>query len=148
MTIVLGTRPEAIKLAPVIRAFQATPDFRTRVVLTGQHREMVSQVMELFGITADHDLALMAPRQTLTHITCAALQGLKEEFAAHPPDLVLVQGDTTTAFASGGGFSNVFARPFWQEAQVSNYLEKYNPPYGPDRFNRSGRAYPDVAANG
>ena len=49
---------------------------------------------------------------------------------------------------SGGGFSNVFARPFWQEAQVSNYLEKYNPPYGPDRFNRSGRAYPDVAANG
>jgi UDP-N-acetylglucosamine 2-epimerase (non-hydrolysing) len=100
VTIVLGTRPEAIKLAPVIRAFQAAPDFRTRVVLTGQHREMVSQVMELFGLSADHDLALMAPKQTLTHITCAALQGLKEEFAAHRPDLVLVQGDTTTAFAS------------------------------------------------
>ncbi len=100
VTIVLGTRPEAIKLAPVIRAFQAAPDFCTRVVLTGQHREMVSQVMELFGLQADHDLALMAPKQTLTHITCAALQGLKEEFAAHRPDLVLVQGDTTTAFAS------------------------------------------------
>ena len=100
VTIVLGTRPEAIKLAPVIRAFQAAPDFRTRVVLTGQHREMVSQVMELFGLSADHDLALMAPRQTLTHITCAALQGLKDEFTAHRPDLVLVQGDTTTAFAS------------------------------------------------
>jgi UDP-N-acetylglucosamine 2-epimerase (non-hydrolysing) len=100
VTIVLGTRPEAIKLAPVILAFQQAPQFRTRVVLTGQHREMVSQVMELFGLAADHDLALMAPKQTLTHITCAALQGLKEEFTAHRPDLVLVQGDTTTAFAS------------------------------------------------
>jgi UDP-N-acetylglucosamine 2-epimerase (non-hydrolysing) len=100
VTIVLGTRPEAIKLAPVIRAFQQAPQFRTRVVLTGQHREMVSQVMELFAIQADHDLALMAPKQTLTHITCAALQGLKQEFADHRPDLVLVQGDTTTAFAS------------------------------------------------
>jgi UDP-N-acetylglucosamine 2-epimerase (non-hydrolysing) len=98
--IVLGTRPEAIKLAPVIQAFQASDDFQTRVVLTGQHREMVTQVMELFGITADHDLALMAPRQTLTHITCSALQGLQEEFERHSPDLVLVQGDTTTAFAS------------------------------------------------
>ncbi len=100
VTIVLGTRPEAIKLAPVIRAFQQAADFQTRVVLTGQHREMVSQVMELFGLRADHDLALMAPQQTLTHITCAALQGLKAEFASHPADLVLVQGDTTTAFAS------------------------------------------------
>ncbi|PHX68504.1 MAG: UDP-N-acetylglucosamine 2-epimerase (non-hydrolyzing), partial [Cyanobium sp. Baikal-G2] len=100
VTIVLGTRPEAIKLAPVIRAFQQADDFRTRVVLTGQHREMVSQVMALFGLTADHDLALMAPKQTLTHITCGALQGLQQEFGEHRPDLVLVQGDTTTAFAS------------------------------------------------
>ncbi len=98
--IVLGTRPEAIKLAPVIQAFQAASDFRTRVVLTGQHREMVAQVMELFGLQADHDLALMAPKQTLTHITCGALQGLQAEFEHHKPDLVLVQGDTTTAFAS------------------------------------------------
>ena len=96
----LGTRPEAIKLAPVIRAFQASDAFRTRVVLTGQHREMVSQVMELFALRADVDLALMAPRQTLTHVTCAALQGLKQEFEQFRPDLVLVQGDTTTAFAS------------------------------------------------
>jgi UDP-N-acetylglucosamine 2-epimerase (non-hydrolysing) len=98
--IVLGTRPEAIKLAPVIRAFQQADDFHTRVVLTGQHREMVAQVMELFGLTADRDLALMTPKQTLTHVTCAALQGLKEEFEQHRPDLVLVQGDTTTAFAA------------------------------------------------
>ncbi len=100
VTIVLGTRPEAIKLAPVIRAFLQAEDFRTRVVLTGQHREMVSQVMELFGLAADHDLALMAPQQTLTHITCTALEGLKAEFNEHRPDLVLVQGDTTTAFSS------------------------------------------------
>jgi UDP-N-acetylglucosamine 2-epimerase (non-hydrolysing) len=100
VTIVLGTRPEAIKLAPVIRAFRCAPDFRTRVVLTGQHQEMVSQVMTLFDIRADHDLALMAPNQTLTHVTCATLQGLRQEFARHRPALVLVQGDTTTAFAS------------------------------------------------
>ncbi len=100
VTIVLGTRPEAIKLAPVILAFRSAPDLRTRVVLTGQHKEMVAQVMDLFGLTADLDLALMAPKQTLTHVTCAALQGLREEFTAHRPDLVLVQGDTTTAFAS------------------------------------------------
>ena len=100
VTIVLGTRPEAIKLAPVILAFQQASEFRTRVVLTGQHREMVSQVMDLFGLTADQDLALMAPKQTLTHVTCATLTGLKQDFADHPPDLVLVQGDTTTAFAS------------------------------------------------
>ncbi|MEB3306699.1 MAG: UDP-N-acetylglucosamine 2-epimerase (non-hydrolyzing), partial [Cyanobacteriota bacterium] len=100
VTIVLGTRPEAIKLAPVILAFRNSEDFRTRVVLTGQHREMVSQVMHLFGLAADHDLALMAPKQTLTHITCTALEGLRDEFNQHPPDLVLVQGDTTTAFSS------------------------------------------------
>ena len=100
VTIVLGTRPEAIKLAPVIRAFQQAADFRTRVVLTGQHREMVSQVMDLFGFAADCDLALMAPKQTLTHVTCGALAGLEREFADHRPELVLVQGDTSTAFAS------------------------------------------------
>jgi UDP-N-acetylglucosamine 2-epimerase (non-hydrolysing) len=100
VTIVLGTRPEAIKLAPVILAFQAEATLRTRVVLTGQHREMVSQVMELFGLTADRDLALMAPNQTLTHVTTATLAGLQQEFEAHPPAVVIVQGDTTTAFAS------------------------------------------------
>lgn len=101
VTIVLGTRPEAIKLAPVIRTFQACQALRTRVVLTGQHQEMVAQVMNLFHLKADRDLGLMAPRQTLTHVTCAALNGLREDFQAYPPQLVLVQGDTTTAFAAG-----------------------------------------------
>ena len=101
VTIVLGTRPEAIKLAPVIKTFQLCDALDTRVVLTGQHREMVTQVMDLFGLKADQDLNLMAPRQTLTHVTCAALQGLREDFQAYPPGMVLVQGDTTTAFAAG-----------------------------------------------
>ena len=100
VTIVLGTRPEAIKLAPVIQEFRACKSLETRVVLTGQHREMVSQVMDLFGLSADLDLNLMAPRQTLTHVTCTALQGLRDDFQAFPPNLVLVQGDTTTAFAA------------------------------------------------
>ena len=100
VTIVLGTRPEAIKLAPVIQEFRACKSLETRVVLTGQHREMVSQVMDLFGLSADLDLNLMTPRQTLTRVTCAALQGLRDDFQAFPPNLVLVQGDTTTAFAA------------------------------------------------
>ncbi len=100
VTIVLGTRPEAIKLAPVIQEFRACSALETRVVLTGQHREMVTQVMDLFQLTADQDLDLMAPRQTLTHVTCAALQGLRDDFQAFPPQMVLVQGDTTTAFAA------------------------------------------------
>lgn len=98
--IILGTRPEAIKLAPVIRVFQQDPDTDTQVVLTGQHREMVDQVMALFDLTADADLAIMQPQQTLTDITCRSLQGLEAHFQAHRPDLVIVQGDTTTAFAA------------------------------------------------
>ena len=100
VTIVLGTRPEAIKLAPVIEQFQSSKDINTRVVLTGQHKEMVAQVMDLFKISADLDLDLMKPRQSLTHITCAALEGLRKDFQENRPDLVLVQGDTTTAFAA------------------------------------------------
>ncbi|MEO1147414.1 MAG: UDP-N-acetylglucosamine 2-epimerase (non-hydrolyzing) [Cyanobacteria bacterium J06638_22] len=100
LCIILGTRPEAIKLAPVIRRFRANPQFETRVVLTGQHREMVAQVMQLFALEADQDLAIMQPRQTLTDITCRSLQGLEALFQELQPQLVLVQGDTTTAFAA------------------------------------------------
>ncbi|PSR14198.1 UDP-N-acetylglucosamine 2-epimerase (non-hydrolyzing) [filamentous cyanobacterium CCP3] len=98
--IILGTRPEAIKLAPVIRTFQRDPAIAAQVVLTGQHREMVDQVMALFDLKADADLAIMQPQQTLTDITCRSLQGLEAYFQAQRPDLVIVQGDTTTAFAA------------------------------------------------
>ncbi len=98
--ITLGTRPEAIKLAPVIQAFQRDAAFDTQVVLTGQHREMVDQVMALFDLQADADLAIMQPKQTLTDITCRSIQGLEAHFQTLKPDLVIVQGDTTTAFAA------------------------------------------------
>jgi UDP-N-acetylglucosamine 2-epimerase (non-hydrolysing) len=96
----LGTRPEAIKLAPVIKAFQQSPKFQTQVVLTGQHREMVKQVMDIFGLTADRDLDIMQQGQTLTDITQRSLQGLEKLFKEIQPQLVIVQGDTTTAFAA------------------------------------------------
>ncbi|MBD1841862.1 UDP-N-acetylglucosamine 2-epimerase (non-hydrolyzing) [Cyanobacteria bacterium FACHB-63] len=98
--VIVGTRPEAIKMAPVIQAFRRSPMFDTQVVLTGQHREMVDQVMQLFDLSAQHDLAIMQPKQTLTDITCWALRGLEELFQKLQPRMVLVQGDTTTAFAA------------------------------------------------
>ncbi|MCG9891199.1 MAG: UDP-N-acetylglucosamine 2-epimerase (non-hydrolyzing) [Thermosynechococcaceae cyanobacterium MS004] len=100
IAIVLGTRPEAIKLAPVIKAFQSADFCEVQVILTGQHREMVAQVMAFFQIAEDHDLAIMQHGQTLTQITCRSLQGLEAYFQTHSPDLVVVQGDTTTAFAA------------------------------------------------
>ncbi|MGL5872953.1 MAG: non-hydrolyzing UDP-N-acetylglucosamine 2-epimerase [Xenococcaceae cyanobacterium] len=98
--ITLGTRPEAIKLAPVIQKFRRSPIFKIYVVLTGQHQEMVEQVMQLFDLSADRDLAIMQPKQTLTEITCRSLQGLESIFQEIKPQLVVVQGDTTTAFAA------------------------------------------------
>jgi UDP-N-acetylglucosamine 2-epimerase (non-hydrolysing) len=95
-----GTRPEAIKLAPVIQKFSTSPDFQTHIVLTGQHREMVDRVMELFELRADRDLEIMQPKQTLTEITCRSLQGLETVFKEIEPQLVIVQGDTTSAFAA------------------------------------------------
>ncbi len=100
INIILGTRPEAIKLAPVIQKFKSSPDFATQVILTGQHREMVDQVMQLFELSADQDLAIMQRNQTLTDITCWSLRGLEDLFQRLQPRLVLVQGDTTTAFAA------------------------------------------------
>ncbi|BAZ42308.1 UDP-N-acetyl glucosamine-2-epimerase [Calothrix sp. NIES-4101] len=98
--IILGTRPEAIKLAPVIQVFENAPGFTSKVILTGQHREMVEQVMQLFDLKADYDLEIMQPKQSLNDITCRSLQGLEKLFAENKPDLVIVQGDTTTAFAA------------------------------------------------
>jgi UDP-N-acetylglucosamine 2-epimerase (non-hydrolysing) len=98
--ITLGTRPEAIKLAPVIQAFRQSSAYETYVVLTGQHKEMVEQVMRLFDLKADQDLAIMQPNQTLTEITCRSLQGLESLYKQIQPQIVLVQGDTSTAFAA------------------------------------------------
>lgn len=98
--IILGTRPEAIKLAPVIQQFRTFSPLKTYTILTGQHREMVDRVMQLFQLQADRDLNIMQPKQSLTDITCGTLRGLEEIFLEIKPSLVLVQGDTTTAFTS------------------------------------------------
>lgn len=98
--IVFGTRPEAIKMAPVVKAFRADPAFETTVCVTGQHREMLDQVLSLFDITPDIDLDIMKARQSLTDVTVNTMTGLKKLFDADPPDAVLVHGDTTSAMAA------------------------------------------------
>lgn len=130
--VVLGTRPEAIKLAPVIRALERRPDqFTPLVITTSQHREMLAQAMAAFGLTADHDLGLTHANQTLAEFTARAVIALTETFSSLRPDAVLVQGDTSTvvsavlaAFYQGIPLGHVEAglrsgdmrRPFPEEA--------------------------------
>lgn len=97
---IFGTRPEAIKMAPLVRLLKETPGLKTLTAVTAQHREMLDQVLSLFEITPEYDLDLMRPRQTLTGITCRALTGLENTLTQVNPDLVLVHGDTTTTFAA------------------------------------------------
>jgi UDP-N-acetylglucosamine 2-epimerase (non-hydrolysing) len=96
---IFGTRPEAIKVAPLIAELERSPHFEPVVVVTGQHREMLAQVLDLFGIVPHHDLDLCAPGQTLTSVTTGALTGLEPLLERIDPDAVVVQGDTTTTFA-------------------------------------------------
>jgi len=96
---IFGTRPEAIKMAPIVRALMESELFECVVTVTGQHREMLDQVNELFGITPDHDLNILQPGQSLTDIMTRTMSGLDTLFAAGKPDAVIVQGDTTTSTA-------------------------------------------------
>ena len=98
--VVFGTRPEAIKMAPVIQALRQNENIFCQVIVTAQHREMLDQVLQLFNIVPDFDLDLMRQGQTLTEITTRALIGLREVFQRELPDLVLVHGDTTTTFVA------------------------------------------------
>lgn len=100
VSVTFGTRPEAIKLAPVIAALRSNDRYECRVCVTAQHRGMLDQVLDVFGITPDVDLDLMQPGQSLTDLTCRALQGVNGYLQREQPDLVMVQGDTTTVFAS------------------------------------------------
>ena len=96
--LVFGTRPEAIKMAPLVKAFESRPDvFDTIVCVTGQHRQMLDQVLELFGITPDYDLDIMKQGQDLYDVTTRVLTGMREVLRESRPDLVLVHGDTTTS---------------------------------------------------
>ena len=97
---IFGTRPEAIKMAPLVLALAADERFEAKVCVTGQHREMLDQVLGLFSITPDYDLKIMKPGQDLTDVTTAILQGLKAVLNEFKPDIVLVHGDTATTFAA------------------------------------------------
>lgn len=97
---VFGTRPEAIKMAPLILALAKDPDFDVRICVTAQHREMLDQVLRLFEIVPDYDLDIMRPDQGLTEITSRILTGMKPVLASFAPDVVLVHGDTTTTLAA------------------------------------------------
>ncbi len=99
--LVFGTRPEAIKMAPLVKEFQKnTMFFNTKICVTAQHREMLDQVLELFDITPDYDLNIMKPDQDLFDITSNILLGMKDVFKKFRPDIVLVHGDTTTTLAT------------------------------------------------
>lgn len=104
---IFGTRPEAIKMAPLIKTFQSEATIDTVVCVTGQHKEMLYQVLDFFEIKPDYDLALMQPNQTIYDITSRALLGLKPILDKERPELIFVQGDTTTAFVGAlAGYYN------------------------------------------
>ena len=97
---VFGTRPEAIKLCPLIRELGARPEFHVRICVTAQHRAMLDQVLETFQVVPHHDLDIMRQRQTLSGLTARVLEALEPVFVAESPHMVAVQGDTTTTFAA------------------------------------------------
>lgn len=98
---IFGTRPEAIKMAPVVKALEQAEGIESKVLVTAQHREMLDQVLELFNIVPDYDLDIMQANQDLYDVTARILVGLREPLQQLKPDLVLVHGDTTTCFAAG-----------------------------------------------
>lgn len=131
---IFGTRPEAIKMAPLIQeSLQYPADFEVKICVTGQHRQMLDQVMAFFQLTADFDLNIMQPDQTLFDITVVGLKALAQVFAAYRPDLVVVQGDTTTAFI--GALAAFYAKV--KIAHIEAGLrsgDKYSP--YPEELNR------------
>ncbi len=131
--IVFGTRPEAIKMAPVVKAFYQSRDFETKICVTAQHREMLDQVLAFFDITPDYDLNLMKPNQNLYNLTGEIINGLKPVLEEFNPDFVFVHGDTTTTMAGSiaGFYSN--AKVCHVEAGLRTF-NKYAP--FPEEINR------------
>jgi UDP-N-acetylglucosamine 2-epimerase (non-hydrolysing) len=132
--IVFGTRPEAIKMAPVVNAFKKSTDFETRVCVTAQHREMLDQVLAFFNIIPDYDLDLMKPNQNLYNLTGEIINGLKSVLEEFVPDFVFVHGDTTTTMATSiAGFYSG-SKVCHVEAGLRTF-NKYAP--FPEEINRS-----------
>lgn len=130
---VFGTRPEAIKMCPLVQELSRRPEIESLCCLTAQHREMLDSVMEVFQMKADWDLDIMAPRQTLSHITSKCLTGMDEAIEALKPDMILVHGDTSTTFA--GALAAFYHQvPVGHvEAGLRTY-DKYSP--FPEEMNR------------
>lgn len=130
---VFGTRPEAIKMAPLVKKLSQEPEILSKVVVTAQHRQMLDQVLELFDIKPDYDLDIMKEKQTLTGVTTRVLSGLEEIIQAEKPHMVLVHGDTTTTFSAA-------LAAFYQQAAVGHVeaglrtFNKYSP--YPEEMNR------------
>jgi len=131
--LIFGTRPEAIKLAPVITALSNDPNFETIVVVTAQHRDLLDGVLNLFGIKPDIDLNLMRLNQSPTSVAAAILAGLEPILATHKPDWVLVQGDTTTVMAAAIAAHYARIRVGHVEAGLRSY-DRANP--FPEEMNR------------
>ena len=131
---VFGTRPEAIKMAPLVKELEKSEKIRSIVCVTAQHRQMLDQVLEIFDITPDYDLNIMKSKQTLTSITAGVLEGLDEILEEAKPDIVLVHGDTTTTFA--GALAAFYKQiPVGHvEAGLRTY-DKYSP--FPEEMNRN-----------
>ena len=130
---VFGTRPEAIKMCPLVKELEKCPDIQSVVCLTGQHREMLDQVMQIFDVHADYNLQIMRPVQTLTTITVDILSKIEEIYTKEKPDIVLVHGDTSTSFVAA-------LAAFYQKIPVGHVeagLRTYNPysPF-PEEMNR------------
>ncbi len=130
---VFGTRPEAIKMAPLIKELEKRDGIQSIVAVTAQHRQMLDQVLELFDIKPDYDLNIMKPKQTLAQITTRALVGLEEVINEAKPDIVLVHGDTTTTFAGALAAFYCHTMIGHVEAGLRTY-DKYSP--WPEEMNR------------
>lgn len=132
---IFGTRPEAVKMAPLVKMLaQKSQDFEIRICSTGQHKEMLQQIMLFFDIKADYDLELMKPNQTLFDITADSLRGIEKVLSGWDPDWIIVQGDTTTAFtgALAGFYKKIKVAHL--EAGLRSY-DRYSP--FPEEINRS-----------
>ena len=130
---VFGTRPEAIKMCPLVLQLEKTPGIESVVCVTGQHRQMLDQVLEVFGVRPDYDLNIMKARQTLASITSSVVEGIGEVIDACHPDIVLVHGDTTTSFAAALGAVYKQTAVGHVEAGLRTY-NKYSP--YPEEMNR------------
>ena len=130
---VFGTRPEAIKMAPLIKVLEKNSEIKSIVAVTAQHREMLDQVLALFDIKPDYDLNIMKPGQTLAQITTRALTGLEDVIKDAKPDIVLVHGDTSTTFAGALAAFYCQTKIGHVEAGLRTY-DKYSP--WPEEMNR------------